>query len=70
LPIDSALQAIPSVTVDRETARRIAFGQDVAIEAPRWSQLRVYDGEDQLLAIMRPRADDVTWRPHKVFVPS
>ena len=70
LPIDCGIQSLPTVAVDEDTARRIGFGQQVSLEAPRSSHIRAYDSNRRLLAIMQPMPDGELWKPHKVFVPS
>lgn len=70
LPMDCGIQSLPAVTVDEETARRIGYGQQVGLEAPRSSEIRAYDADRRLLAIMSPGPDGEMWKPHKVFVPS
>ena len=64
-PIEVALGHLPRVTVDADTARRLANGQGVSLDTPATAQLCAYDQEHRLVAILRP--DDVLWRPHKVF---
>ena len=65
-PIEAALCHLPRVTVDADTAKRLAYGQGVSLSAPAAPRLCAYDDQGRLVAILRP--DEALWRPHKVFV--
>ncbi len=66
-PIDTALQALPAVTLEPAMAQRVRHGQKVNLPMPPASACRAYDGDGKLVALMvyQPEAD--SWRPDKVF---
>ncbi len=69
-PLDAALQAMPAVSLDAETAQRVRHGQRVPLPlspSPAAPACRAYDNAGQLVAVMVYRAETNDWRPDKVF---
>ncbi len=64
-PLDAALQSLPAVTLDAETAQRVRYGQAVTLALPPGARCRAYDPDGNLVAVMVPRGE--AWRPDKVF---
>jgi len=68
LPLDAALQAFPSVTVDEAAAMGITHGRPVELPADPGAPLsRAYSTSGRLLALLRHDKERL-WEPHKVFV--
>jgi len=68
LPMDAALQSLPSATVDADLAARIRFGQRIQLPgAPQGGLLRAYTTDGALLALLRSHRQG-EWQPHKVFL--
>jgi len=66
-PFDAALQAFPSVAVNRVTEREIRFGQRVRLsKALQTPMCRAYSIDGHLIALLRHDSDGY-WQPHKVF---
>jgi len=69
LPMDRALIGLPAVVLDEETARRLRFGQSIALgDAPEGHLLRAYDPAERLIAILEATASGL-WKPQKVLLP-
>ncbi|MBN1886969.1 MAG: tRNA pseudouridine(55) synthase TruB [Thermoflexales bacterium] len=69
-PLDTALQAMPAVSLDAEMARRVRHGQSVPLALSPGQAApacRAYDDTGQLVAVMVYRAGPGDWRPDKVF---
>lgn len=68
LSVYKAFEHIPSVIVDRETKKRIGYGQAVRLSsAPEKGIVFAYDDKRRILAVLRSDADDAMWRPCKVL---
>ncbi len=68
-PLDAAVADWPSLTLDEESAWRLAHGQSVTgtvVEKGDWA--RVYSPKGEFLAIARWNQAGGCWQPHKVFV--
>lgn len=66
-PLDAALQAMPAVALDAETARRVRHGQPVQLSIPPAPACRAHDESGQLVAVMVYRDTTNSWRADKVF---
>ncbi len=73
-PIDFTLQHLPSVKLDPITAESVQHGQALAVSqfgppagAKPGQQLRAYDPEGQLIAILVFEPERLGWRPDKVL---
>jgi tRNA pseudouridine55 synthase len=66
-PIDAALHALPAVTLDADTIRRVRFGQAVQLSITPSPTCRAYDASGELAAIMVYRSETGDWQPDKVF---
>jgi tRNA pseudouridine55 synthase len=68
LPVETGLAHLPAATVDAETARRLGFGQSVALAIETDETICcAYDTERRLIAIMMPADEPGLWRPRKVL---
>ena len=71
LPMSAALEGMPTIAVDVETARRIGYGQAVRLERPVEQELScATDESGRLVAILRFDVEENMWRPTKVLAPS
>ena len=67
-PLQAALGDMPCAIVDEETARRISFGQQVALDLPEDAELGcAYTDDQRLLAILRRSPRSGLWQPDKVL---
>lgn len=74
-PIDFTLQHLPSVKLDPITAEAVQHGQSLSVAqfgppsgAKPGQQVRAYDTESQLIAILIYEPERFGWRPNKVLV--
>lgn len=68
-PVDAALQALPAIQLDQDTARRVRQGQLVPLTLPPAPASRAYDAQGALAAVLVYDAGTGAWRPDKVFQP-
>jgi tRNA pseudouridine55 synthase len=78
-PLDRALDHLPALFLDAQTARRLAFGQSIQVsqEPPDVlaahkdracaCQARAYGPGRQFVALVVRNQDGQAWKPHKVF---
>ncbi len=73
-PIDFTLQHLPSVKLDPVTAEAVQHGQPLSVSqfgpptgAKPGQQVRAYDAESQLIAILVFEPERLGWRPDKVL---
>lgn len=73
-PIDFTLQHLPSVKLDPVTAETVQHGQSLSVSQfgpPAGSkpgqQLRAYNSEDELIAILVYEPERLGWKPDKVL---
>ena len=67
-PTDAALQDLPAVTLDADSAQRVLMGHSIPLSGWDGSPLcRVYDASDRLIAIMEYDSADQALHPKKVL---
>ncbi len=73
-PVDFTLQHLPSVKLDPVTAEAVQHGQSLSVAqfgppagAQPGQQLRAYDADSQLIAILVYEPEKLGWRPEKVL---
>lgn len=73
-PLDFTLQHLPSVKLDPIATESVMHGQALSVSqfgpptgAKPGQQLRAYDSEGQLIAILVFEPERLGWRPHKVL---
>lgn len=74
VPIDFTLQHLPSVKLDPVTAEAVRHGQGLSVSqfgpptgVKPGQQLRAYDSEAELIAILVYEPERLGWRPEKVL---
>ncbi len=68
LSVYEAFEHMPSVIVDKETKKRIGYGQAVTLSsAPEERIVFAYDSRRRIVAVLESDADDPLWRPRKVL---
>jgi tRNA pseudouridine55 synthase len=69
LPIDHAVQHLPSLDLSAAEAARVQLGQQLTRQDthPDAPLVRVYEPSGRFLAILRSKEN--SWQPHKVFLP-
>jgi len=68
LPLDTAINEFPAVTVDPKAEKSIIFGQRVQLsQNPESHMCRAYSADGRLVALLRAHGDG-RWHPHKVFI--
>ncbi|MCX6023234.1 MAG: tRNA pseudouridine(55) synthase TruB, partial [Chloroflexi bacterium] len=70
--LDAVMQAWPALTLNEAQVRLVRTGMplrlgDETAGGEDGAPGRAYDASGQLVAVMRWRPDDGTWRPEKVF---
>lgn len=75
-PVDFTLQHLPSVKLDPVTAEAVQHGQPLSVAQfgpPSGSkpgqQVRAYDADSELIAILVYEPERLGWRPNKVLAP-
>ena len=67
LPMHLALSHLPGIMVDEDTARRISFGQAVALDIQGNSDI-CYAYREGFLALLRRDPSSHWWHPSKVLL--
>ena len=70
LPAGAGISWLPSLHLSGEDVRRASHGREVKVAEPEWADgenVRMYDGEDELIAIGRYDASAQSLHPHVVL---
>jgi tRNA pseudouridine55 synthase len=68
LSVRKAFEHIPNVIVDKETQKRIGYGQEVPLpSAPEDGIVFAYDSDRRIVAVLESDAGDPIWKPRKVL---
>jgi len=70
VPLRVALDHLPGITVDDDTAWRLSMGQAVPLVRQAEALLLAYDPEGRLVAVLSYDAQDDLWHPRKVLLPA
>ena len=67
LPIDSAIQFMPSITLSETQEQDFSHGKQINITGPADIPVRFYNSKNQLLGIAQKAAENLQYQPLKVL---